>query len=211
MEKISDSIFKTLPHLRLYRDEIEELYQFLIGIADEKVIIETCGYRLSSIDEISQLSKDTTHDIQFSTNKPYIRIRLTAYSGDIYIGKGDVEAEGIASLIENILLKGKTYQPLLHNNPWLSFLPVIPLIVGIIMRNIFIIILGSVLFIASVVWLSVETHFSVTRYNIIIFHSRKNTLNFWKRNKDQIIMLIVGAVIGIAATVLGSIVIESLK
>jgi hypothetical protein len=211
MEKISDTISKELPRLRLYRDEIEELYQFLTGITDEKVIVETCGYRLSSIDEVSKLSNDTAHDLQFSTKSPYIRIRLTAYGGDIYIGKGDVEAEGIASRIENILMKGKTYKPFLYDKPLLFYLFVIPLLVGLIIRNIFIIILGLFLFIIAVVWIIVEMQYSLKRYNTIIFRSRKDTVNFWKRNKDQIIMLIIGAVIGVVATVLGSIVVNSLK
>ncbi len=205
MQKIRSSISKKLPPLELYEDEIRELYDFLSALCKEPVVTQTCGYRLDSLDEIANLPKKKTNSLSFSCRQPYIEIRLTEVNGDIYIGSGDIEAEGIASRIESILFQGKVSIPFLPDTMWLSFLIYVPLAAGFFLADRILIIAGVLLIFLFIVWSVWEYRFKTQRYNTIIFSLRKNTPGFWHRNKDQIIMLLIGSVIGALVTLLVSI------
>jgi len=201
MEKIHDSVTKRLPPLRLYLDELRELHNFVSSCCKEPVIIETCGYRLKSLDEVSNLTENTTNSILFSSQQPYLQVRLTSVYGEIYIGDGGIEAEGIASRVESILLRGKVSRPLLLDRVWVSVALGVSLWMGVIITNPLIITLSVALMLIAFLWIIWDYRFVTQHYNTLVFRMRKDSPNFWTRNKDQIILLLIGAVIGAVITV----------
>ena len=137
-------------------NELRELYDFASSFCKEPIVIETCGYRLKSLDEASSLTEDKTNSIFFISRQPYLQVRLTPVSGEIYVGDGGIEAEGISSRIESILLRGKVSRPLSRNTAWLAVVVFgLSLWAGIILVNPLIITLSlALIFIAflGIIW-----------------------------------------------------------
>jgi hypothetical protein len=205
MEKLQKtSVNKDFPPLRLYFDEIRELYEVLSKHCKEPVTIYTCGYKITDFDDLKKLSEEQTHEMNISCTNPYLELRLTKVYGELYIGDGSLESEGLSSRIENCLLKGKATYPVLFKSNWLSYVIVLPLLLGFMLDNKILITSGAVAwlsyFLFIIIWGWLHYRFVTQRYNTIIFKSRKEAPNFLQRNKDELIMLIVGTFIGVVIT-----------
>jgi hypothetical protein len=199
MERIRDSVSKSLPPLRIYTEELRELTSFLSETC-ETFTIMTCGYRLESIDELSQLPKHLAHDLDIEGTNPRVRVRLTPVGGDIHVYGGDVQCEGIAARIENILRAGRLRMPLLPG--WVPVLSGLPLLVAAPSRHVPTIALAGIVAFLIVVWTVYDGFLKLRRYNTIIFKARQDCPSFWERKNDEIILLIVGAVVGSLITLL---------
>jgi len=198
MERIQDSITKELPPLRLYIDEITALYDLLLSCCKGPVVIKTCGYRLETPEELSKLPQNEANRISIECINPiYGRINIDLFScyGNISIQENILETEGLASKIEKILLQGRVFvlDSLLKN--WT------PVIIGGVWLILFFISLTSenlFAFTFSFVPLCILIRelFFMFHHNKIIFLARKNSPNFWKLNKDKILVGLVCAVFG---------------
>src|SRR5687768_8039925 len=107
MKQVIDSISRDLPSLRLYEDELRELYSFLKTHCTAPIELRISNYELETLDEISQLPFEKTHSMLIHCDKPYLNIDLSQVSGRLYCGDASVASEGIVSRIEEILKKGK--------------------------------------------------------------------------------------------------------
>lgn len=200
MEKIRNSISKDLPPLRLHLDELREVYEVLSKHCKEPATIQTCGYRLDNLDELGKLPAEQANELYISCLNPYLQIRLARTHGEIYIGDGSIESEGLVSRIEKILLQGKVLYPALPKSNWISLLLGLPLAFGLFLENKILAISGAIIVLVVILWGWLNFNFVTKRYNTIVFKSRKEAPNFWKRNKDEIIMLVVGTIIGVVVT-----------
>jgi len=215
MEKLKQSqfyLYRPLPILRLYLDEIHELYEFLSEQSKGKVSIYTCGYKLTSLDEISKLPKDITNEIRFTMEASNIQINLSHAGGHIFCTDTSMNTEGIVSRIEQIFQKCKPYKPIFYEkSSWLSLLFGAPFLLGIIFFNLYLIIVGAIIWIIAFSILLIEMNYDLNRHNTIIFKRRKDATGFFNRNKDQIYLLLIGAVIGIVGTILGTLILNVLN
>ena len=198
MKEIRKAISKRLPPLRIYWEEIKELYLFLSGICEGSVVIQTWGYSLDSIDEIMNLTQEQTNSISFICNHPYLRVILTKHYGEIYCDDAGLETEGIVSRIQRILLKGKVTR--LSEHVWLLNMLGLalgtPFLLGVLINNVPVIAFGGLLFLGFLTFLTWDYHLETNSFCTIVFKSRKEALGFWKRNKDQVFVLLIGALIG---------------
>lgn len=194
MKPVRDSISRSLPPIKIYQDELSELYFFLMETCSEDITIQTCGYELDTIDDVSNLPTGETNEIHFHCDQPYISIDLTPYSASIYCSDTSIEAEGIVSKISQILFKGK--RKLLDMPWWLSILVGIPIVIGILASNWPLIIFGIILMASGLTIVSWEERLKTKMYSTIVFNTRKESPGFWARNKDKIILLIIGSFIG---------------
>jgi hypothetical protein len=199
MEKIRDSIHKKLPPLLLYLEEVDEFYQFISGIAKD-VTFEVEGYRLNSPEELKKLPVNHIHNLQINSSRPFIKLDLRPYSAEIFIGNGDVEAEGIASRIENILLSGRAPVYFVPSGFFSGILASVPLWIGLALKNNLISGLGIAFVTVWATLLSIDYQFRLKQYTTVSPMKRKELPSFWARNKDQIWLLIIGAVIGAVIT-----------
>lgn len=202
MKAIRRCTHRKLPPLRIYEDELRELYSFLTDTCEESISIETCGYELDSIDECRNLPEKQSHEITISCKKPYLQIQLTQHYGEMYCGDANIEAEGIISRAEQILRKGERNHPRLTEKWWW----LIPLFAGLLgmgcaSQSVSLIAVGTVLLVLSWVVVVVEYRLS---YNTVVFALRKDAPSFWSRNKDQVLLLFIGAVVGSLFTIVVS-------
>lgn len=181
--------------MRLHLDELHEVYEVLSEYCKEGATIETCGYRISDLNELAKLPVEQTNELYINSTNRYLQISLTQNHGTIRVGSGNIEAEGLVSRIEKILLKGKIRYPALPESTWIPFPTGLPLLIGLIIRNKILTITGGVIFLVYILWGLIYIRFTTKRYSTIVFKLRKETPSFWKRNKDQLVMLIVGTII----------------
>jgi len=116
--------------------------------------------------------------------------------GKIYIGDDSLESEGLGSRIEEILLRGKIFYPDLPDSNWIVFLLGLPIGFGIFLQNKGLIVTGVLIVLLSVLWTGLHSRFDLKRHNMIVFKLRKEAPNFWKRNKDNIVLLAIGSIFG---------------
>jgi hypothetical protein len=198
MEKIKvGSISKEFPPLRLYIDEIREVYEVLSQQCSKTLVIQTCGFRITEIDDLSKMPTDQTHDFHIISLDPYLHLDLTKTGGYLYIGDASLEIEGLATRVEKILLKGKIPYPALPKNDWISALFGIPLGLGFLLHNITLIIVGAIIILFGMIWAVAHFSFVTSRFNTIIFKTHKENPSFLKRKKDEIIMLVIGTFVGV--------------
>lgn len=196
MEKIIDPIRIKLPPLRLYLDQLREVYDVLSIHCDKPIIIQTCGYRITDLDELENLPDEQTNELYISSNIPNLQIKLAQNYGEIYSSESSLEVEGLLSRIEKILLHGKTRYPISPFNNWLPFLFGLSLCLGIIFRYQNFVIISIIILLVNFLWAILDFNFVNKPVNTIIFKSRKDSPNFWKRNKDDILKLVLGIIIG---------------
>lgn len=210
MKKIEKPIYKKLPPLVLYLNDIQELYKFLKEITDEQVVIETNGYRLNSPDELSGIEKDKTNSFTIKYEESFfkddysrVEICLEQNHGSIYVNREDIKAQGIAANIEKILLphKKSNVPHIVSNVLFICSLVIFILSLKYPNSNTSIVLIGIVSFI-GIACLALLGHLHSYRwYNTVFFKSRKEAPSFWKRNKDQII---VGIVTGVIVAIISS-------
>jgi hypothetical protein len=154
MEKIRDSVNKELPPLRLYLDDLREVFEVLSKHRAKNIEILTCGYKVTNVDELGKLPEEQTRELYINSSEPYLHIWLTQSTGKIYTGDDSIESEGLASRIEKILLRGKIFYPYLpKNNIWIAFLLGLPLAAGILLQNKILAIIGLIISLISTILL----------------------------------------------------------
>ena len=202
MKKIQDSITKKLKPIKIYLEELSELHSFLLEISNDNVEIQACGYELENFEELKNLQKDEIHDLKFTCKSPYLSIDFSSNSARVYCGKGDIASEGIVSRIYNILKHSQIKRLNLLDHWWIGFFVGLPLTVGIVITNIDVVLIGALLILIQFVILAYEYQISVNKYSTLILKSKKEKTSFWKRNKDQVILLLVGAFLGAIITII---------
>lgn len=200
MEKIKSSIRKELPPLRLYLDELRQIYDTLSEYGAEEIEIETCGYRITDFDELRKLSVEQSHELTLGCRKPHLEVRLANYGGSIYVSEGGFDVEGLVSRIESILIHGRFWYPSLPRNNWIAFILGIPFTLGLLLENVVLRIIGSFFIMAALLWGWLVYVYATRRHSTVVFKLRRDAPNFWQRNKDDLIKLAIGTIIGIVLT-----------
>ena len=71
-----------------------------------------------------------------------------------------------------------------------------PLGLGVVLKNAPVIAFGGLLLLGWFVFLIWDYHFKTNSFCTVVFKFRKEALGFWKRNKDQAVLMLLSAVIG---------------
>lgn len=206
MELIRDSIRKQLPPLRLHIDDIREIYEFITENY-EKVRLSAAGYHLESIDELRELPVSSIHNLEISASNPFIHIMLSESFAQFSIQSGDIQTEGIATRLESILLKSRAKVYFLPIKLWAFFIVSLPLYAGIVLDHILTFFVGFLIVLMYATIFVIDYRFKFNSYTTVLPIERKEQTSFWKRNKDQIILLVIGVVIGLVIKELFNIII----
>ncbi|MEO9474221.1 MAG: hypothetical protein ABJG41_01760 [Cyclobacteriaceae bacterium] len=202
MEKISEHLGKDFSMVRLYRDDLRHLESILTQTSDE-VTWTTGNYKFESLQELlDNYKKNEIKELLINSRLPWTTIELRHYRSSISVISNEPKDEGIFSQLCKViepteqkfqfLFSFKTYwivlityfiakyafdfevHPALHGS-FLTFLVSLP-------------IYGS--------WIKSR------RNTLIKLIERHEDSNFWNRNKDKVILLLIGGLIGAAITFL---------
>lgn len=201
MEKISQSLSKEYLPLVIYKDDLETLIDILATNGNE-VEIRVDNYSYESISElISHKGLQPLNSIEISSNNPYCHIKLNTLSADLYVGDDSYKASGTFHHLDKVLISclrkpsflysyytmwiinlscsalsaldnAKTNNDLIHFLAYYTFLPLI--------------------------WTAYVLFIRMKKHSTIRLGKRSEATNFFRRNSDQILLMIVSAVIGAA-------------
>jgi len=222
MEKKIPSRTEKLRPVKLYLDDLEQIVSIL-KVESNEVKIETDEYKYESLEELVGNRKETIYELKLGSGRSVwspVKLSLDKYFVELFISEDEPRLRGLFEKIKEILVKReRVYRRLV--SPIFSlifsvfsltiiivnkFLYPLPLI---ILPFLYFIIIPSATTISLiiVVWLNMEKG----KYSIIVLKHRSDQVSFWKRNKDQVLLLIIGTVIGAVITVLGTIILNVLS
>lgn len=197
-----------MPHL--FREDLEEIENVLKELTIREYKVETKDFEYKTVQEIP-ISNDPVNDFHIHAYDPYISLDLNNFSARIYASDDDIKTIGIVKKITDIISKRerKSLWYLSNLSTWLApiFFIVPPQIWAkldekkIQPNKIWLVIL-AIVFVLSVIWWTIGYLASLKKYSLIEFTYKKNKTNFLTRNKDQIVVGIIVAIISIITTLL---------
>ncbi|GAH84133.1 unnamed protein product, partial [marine sediment metagenome] len=166
-------------------------------------------YRLETISDISKIKKSKTTNFSINAHSPHISLDISKNSASLYISnEDDLKLLGMFSKIDGIISKRISLLSV-FTIPWIQY-PV-QLILWIIFWKLPIerFTIPESLFKASfliliAIWILGGFWFNLRKYGLIYLSDSHSKLNFFQRNKDKIILLIIGAILGIGGTVVAN-------
>lgn len=200
MKEIRQSILRALPPLKLYEDELRDLWSFLSANCEGPITVKVSRFELDDIEEIRELPEEESHWLTITCTAPYLEVRLTPVSGEIYCGDGSLEAEGIVNRITEILERGSVRRLALPDKWWFSALLGVPLGIGVALKNAEVAAFGLLLLVLFWAIGGYELFWKTRRYTTVIFKRRKESPSFWGRNKDKLYLILIGAIVGSLVT-----------
>lgn len=205
MERVNRTLGEHLKPVKLYYDDIKQIFEILNETGSEIKIIAD-EYRIDSLEEISSIEKHFFTYLNITSKDPYISVEFSPDRVWIFAYENTPLASGIFYKIKMILDSNiRKLSTLLQCSPlWgvtfgigivsLLFLAKTEISVNYAIIPFFIILTGFLLFYYG--WKSKFKY-----YSIIIPKKRKESPNFWQRNKDQIILGVAIALFSSIATI----------
>lgn len=195
-----------MPHL--FREDLEDIENIIKDLSPREFKFETKDFEYNSIQEIS---KDfmVVNDFHVQTQSPYISIDFRGSSARIYSGDDDIKTIGVVKKIADIISKReRVFLWYLSNSaPFIVpalFFSFILLLASTVHKEVkpsvvwYIIV--STAFLLSGLWGVIGIRSTLKNFSLIEFVYRKNKPSFFLRNKDQIIVGIIVAIISVVAT-----------
>lgn len=209
MKKKSQSFSQNFKMPHLFREDLEELENIIKDLSPRQCKFETKDFEYNSIQEISEKAM-ARNDFHIQMYDPYISIDFCKTSARIYSSDDDIKALGIVKKM-SVIIEKRERKSLWKLSKLSNFLAPILIWSPFILMMFFskeIIKLNIVLFVITVlitwfmaiIWWMVAYHAYLKNFSFIEFVYKKNKSNFFTRNKDQIIVGIIVAIISIVAT-----------
>jgi len=216
IKKTIKNFEKDLPPAKLYLEDLQEIEEKLKNISDE-LSFDFGEFTVESINDLnnSQLIGNIYRRLRIAAiiRKPHyeiIRINFYEFKIDI-IAPGELpEAKGIASDICEIIERKKSLFPIRffnivqkHSKIRFKIVYIVLMILGFISILISrytviekaLIVIGTLLFLFSIIFVGIVYHISLEKYSKIIISNKKEERTFWQKNKDRIITAFITALI----------------
>jgi len=192
VKKVEQHLQKNFKPIKLFYDDIESLYDIFREQTDE-IKIEADMYELENINEILSIKKRYFTNLKFSIYKPYMSLEFSNNSIRLYTSDDTPIQRGLFEKLNSLLKKKERFPLSLLLNPILSIIPVA------ILGGIFFIediTLRSIVSFITIIWLASIMLYDMKFHSMIIPIHKNSQPNFFQRNKDQIILVIISAVVG---------------
>ena len=191
-----------MPHL--YRNELNKIEEIIKELKPRDYKIISSAYEYENINEIpSEIGP--LFELEIKTYDPYINIEFRKYEASIYLSNNDLISSGAFSKIDKILTKSERK---LFWFPTSNIL--VPMVLGgiigqLISRGlpvepnflkIFYLFVGILL----TIYLFISFKTAFRNFSIIETIQKRERKSFLENNKDQLILITIGAAIGAIAT-----------
>jgi len=197
----------------LYLDDVEDICDIFARVNPE-VTLRLDGYELGTLADASRLKSLETTDLQIKISDPYSIFEVSGHQFWVYIGdKSDLTSVGLMNATKGIVEKRRLWS---ITSVWGNLLTLLPVLV----------VLGLVFVLPrdsrpdAVLWLVVAFPLlssaaqlvalrNIRRGGRVILRHSGAQPNFWKANRD-VLMVLLGSLGTIAATVIGYLILDSL-
>jgi len=195
-------IFK-MPHL--FREDLEAIENILKELSPKEYGLETEDAEYDTIKDVEENLKIT--NLSFHTYNPYIYLNFGESGAYISADSDSLEVLGTIKKIADIISRRERkflwYMVRLAPLLLVIFAPLLTLLIllreeGINISNVFLIFVA----ISLGLWPVVAYYIGFYRFSIVEFVYKKDRVNFFIRNKDQLLLIIIGTIIGSLITLL---------
>lgn len=209
MEKIVGSHSEYLKPAKLYLGELKDIY----GIFREtckRTSLTSEGYHLSNLDEIPEMKKDVLREFELVGHEPYISLKMGPGNIRLYIEEATTKARGAFEQIKEILVKSERNVILNFHSYTLGVLSLFAGSISIALSipppsfSIPLIVYGIMLCALGVFLHWREYSFAKRQNCIIIPVARIESPGFIKRNRDNIPLMLISALVGALLAVAGT-------
>ena len=206
MEKVEKPLIKKYPILRLYKSDLEEIFNLLKGNYPEIEIVAD-GFKLDDFSELSKIDKKEIVDFKITADDPEEFLKTLAlisvdFSRDSAVislsDEDDIKQRGLAAQIGDILSHRKSCLRFFAN-PWtLSLLALIPIILILSLIKEVKTQLYSFPFLVLFIVLLDFWAFKIDsrKHCLIYLYDRSSAPGFFKKNKDSILISVISALMG---------------
>lgn len=201
MEQIYKSLKETVLYVHIHRDEIEEIVT-LLSQNDRSVVIATDSHKMASLDELFALNQDTVPVLKISAkNANYDSVYIDADKNGalVWCSTDHPDFSGIFYKLLNIvkLREEKVLRNFTSQTAWFLVSvvgSVVAFLVSFRRPLIWTLIAYGIYFTLFVIYAMFTFRFRT--WCVISLKYRKETTNWWKDNRDKIILLVIGGVLG---------------
>ena len=200
MEKVTRSFYEKLPRTILYVDDIAGIVDIL-STASESVKIVTPDYRFDRAEELLELAsiigKKEIYDLDIISSKPYVKISLRQWTSEAYLGEDSLVLRGVLDKIRSIL---KSRQ---RRFAWLALQLFPGLLAGvgiILLLGLSLLSVGIPVMACGILYYIWAYRIERYRYCIIRLKNKSAESSFVERNRDEIIVAAITAILSAAAT-----------
>jgi len=190
-----------MPHL--FREDLEEIEEILKESDPENLKFETNDFEYGSVKEIPEKDKRLDY-FHIQIYRPYISIDFSKTSAYIYASEKDIKSLGIAGKIADVVKK-RERKFLFYIRSFsgifsgiLFGIPFFFMLINFDISKRLAIILLFLLF-GGIVSIILFTN-NIPRYSIIELYYKKDKPSFFVKNRDQIILITFGTILGAIAT-----------
>jgi len=196
--RLPQSYSEAYPQVKLYLDDVEEIVKILKEISNE-IEIKTEEYAFSDVSELTKTYAEDFTNLEIGSRNPYINIAFRRYRLSVYASEQTLAILGAIQKIKDLLRKRKrswilrryylvilidTTLTLILARGVTSWFSVAPLPIDLL--NGIVVVLNF-----SLIWKSYKIP-----HSLIIPQRRLERISFWKRNRDQILVGIICAILG---------------
>lgn len=206
MEKLPKIIYETVPPVKLYLDDLQEIETLLKEHYGDKIEIRTKEYKFNSVDGLQQLDEPKIYHLKISVGEGIfasdVEMELKRSEATIFCRTDTPKDHGIVNKLKELLLNRKRLARKLRP---LWFLCLIASLVVLYLFQRYSTSLPIILVLAIIALILVTLQLWIVladiRYHCIIIPKwKRDAPSFWTRNKDQIWLLIIGAIVGAIIT-----------
>jgi hypothetical protein len=196
VERRSKSLSDSISPVRVFLDDLEEIYDVLSADAAGGVTIVTDDYILGSPDELDRYRGRVLKDVEIKAAEPYVSVHLRAQGAWIYSARDDSQSTGLFEKVRAVVRRCRPrYWWLMGANaPW-----VLGVIAGSSATPLALnadkpwSLLGIALGAVALVWLAAAYHFDVRAGAIVVPTRRSEAPSFLRRNSDRLIIAALSA------------------
>jgi len=204
MKKLDQSISQDYFPIKLYLNDLVEIQQILRECSKDHKF-ESSGYSFDSIEElVANIGKRELFELEINSSGPYSRIEFTRMWAKLYVGSSTLDSAGLFHNLSQVLAKARRQPWFMYSYYSIWGLNIFSLAATFI-RSPFTSAF-SYCALAIVFWV---LFVRLRRNSTIILVSRDVPMSFWSRNKDEIIIALISAVMGAILGILGTVLVRN--
>jgi len=205
IKKKSPSRTEFLKPVTLFRDDLDRIVEILQA-ASPKISIETDEYVFESVDDLVKTGQKIINNLVITCGdiltSPHLMLFLKPHRIELFAREDEPLSRGLFEKIKDILIKReRIYARFLHAG-WVLFAFAIALpILGIWYKNSPLSAFSFLFTLSGILIMTWARRDRFERYSTIFLKKRAEQDSFWDRNKDQVLLAVISAVVGGLITV----------
>jgi hypothetical protein len=200
MEHRTKTLSKDYLTSKLFLDEIETIETILNG-SEGNFKIKTEDYIFSTTAELREkFSNQKLTNIEITSRNPYISIEFKKTWVRLYCGSDDANSAGIFFKLDSILSKSSRKPGLLYSYYSFWIANILSTVITVITKKSSYELLTKNSWVIIFIWLSWLTYIRLFNSGIIIVTKKHTAKNFFARNSDQLILILITAAVTVIIT-----------